>query len=76
MKKLRILEEILNDRKFFTKDQTEQVRKHSDEKAMMILHDGKRDNSGRKPAIARNSRNRVINAFDDTKKSRKLRLLC
>ena len=69
MKKLRTLEEILDDKKFFTEEQAEQVRKHSDEEAMMILHGGKRDKAGRKPAIEGNSRNRVIKVSDDTKEA-------
>jgi hypothetical protein len=69
MKKLRTLEEILDDRKFFTEEQAEQIRKHSDEEAIKILHGGKRDNAGRKPAIEGCSRNKVIKVSDDTKEA-------
>ena len=44
MKKLRTTEDILDDRRFFTEEQAQRIRKHSDEEAMKILHGGKRDN--------------------------------
>lgn len=69
MKKLRTLDEILNDKRFFTKEQAQNIRNHSDKEAIEILHGGKRDNSGRKPAIEGCPRNKVIKVSDDTKEA-------
>lgn len=62
MKKLRTTEDILNDRTFFTEEQAERIRRHSDEEAKRILR-------GRKPAIEGSSRNKVIKVSDDTKEA-------
>ena len=67
MKKLRTLEEILDDKNFFTEEQAKEIRQNADEEAIKILHGGKRANAGRKPAIMGNSRNKVIKVSDDTK---------
>ena len=69
MKQLRTLEDILDDKTFFTTEQAETIRKNSDKESIKILHGGKRQNAGRKPTVEGNSRNRVIKVSDDTKEA-------
>ena len=69
MKKLRTTEEILDDRRFFTAEQAQEIRKHSEEEAERILHGGKRENAGKKPKIVGHSRNIAVKVSQATKEA-------
>ena len=62
MKKLRTLEDILNDRTMFTEDEVNTINVNVAKNVAKIK-------AGRKPAIEGNSRNRVIKVSDDTKEA-------
>lgn len=69
MKKLRTLDEILDDKRFFTAEQAIDIRKNADEESEKILHGGKRENAGKKPKIVGHPRNIVIKVSQDTKEA-------
>lgn len=62
MKKLRTLEDILNDRTMFTEDEANAINANVAKNVAKIK-------AGRKPAIEGNSRNKVIKVSDDTKEA-------
>ena len=62
MKKLRTLEDILNDRTMFTEDEANTINVNVAKNVAKIK-------AGRKPAIEGNSRNKVIKVSDDTKEA-------
>lgn len=47
-KKLRTIDEILQDRNYFTEEQANKIEENAKEEAIKILHGGKREGAGRK----------------------------
>ncbi len=47
-KKLRTIDEILQDRNYFTEEQAIQIEENAQKEAVKILHGGKREGAGRK----------------------------